>query len=1001
MNLSQRSPSNPSNHNRKEVGSDSDGFIFQNDFGPYSVTEINDSSKIQTNSSNQKPVLGSEDRNGFIRLYPTSEYDDPETLQVKEYLDENGKQDFLPPDHKKRTDLIEISQEVSDLIISPIDLEDSFTPQRTAPQPPILSVANKDTSSMQKTEPNSEASSLSLTRGDFEESFPNNASRVTEGIENSQPSFLLPNSTSNINASSKTFPASRAAPPAPKKASAANLKKFEPNLLINSQSPSTAITSPIMDSKPVTSPSFLTSLEPVQSDPNSQNRSIKGVLNNIVSSMSDLLSGEKKSEISAPYNPIHLTHVGINNETGEFTTVVQVMEFYQGIDIRDTDSVWSKMANTHITSKDQSKSVTIDSDYSKSNSKSTPNTELPPQLPPISKFSPNLNDSSSDLGFDQHGSLTDFTSGLNISIPIQNNFQTPQITPDQTYDNYGRPMTPESNYYADSSNMNSYKPIESAQPIFHTHKTPKISSKQSLKPSNTISYSKDTHLRIQQQLSNSSYTVEDQPSSASNYKRIQNTNDQTQIKTPKSGMDLSYSNSYNNHQDGRPPQQGYSSYSNLNKLKTSLPVGPNPSIRRYNTQGNINNDIKDTYKVSTSTNSAYPSNRPNVNNPSNIGGMVSKHPNYNNDHQSHHLQSIQQVSQHQIKNMQNNKPLQAYQAIPISNPNNVHNSFQSPHDKFNQNLNSKPDDSYSPPVMRVKQKAEPTTREMIKRLNSICNNKDPTLLYKNLVKIGQGASGGVYTALDIESSNMVAIKQMNLELQPKKDLIINEILVMRESKHKNIVNFIDSFLHVEDLWVVMEYMEGGSLTDVVTNTLMTEGQIATVCRETLEGLDHLHKKGVIHRDIKSDNILLSLDGEIKLTDFGFCAQLSESGSNKRTTMVGTPYWMAPEVVTRKSYGPKVDIWSLGIMAIEMVTGEPPYLNENPLRALYLIATNGTPKIPNFESLSIVFRDFLLNALNVNVDNRPSAEELLCHPFLQKSGPLSCLSPLIRAARESK
>ncbi|CAG8573794.1 10973_t:CDS:10 [Diversispora eburnea] len=265
--------------------------------------------------------------------------------------------------------------------------------------------------------------------------------------------------------------------------------------------------------------------------------------------------------------------------------------------------------------------------------------------------------------------------------------------------------------------------------------------------------------------------------------------------------------------------------------------------------------------------------------------------------------------------------------------------------------------------------------DVIERLKAICTDADPTKLYRNLVKIGQGASGGVYTAYQVGTNMSVAIKQMNLEQQPKKDLIINEILVMKESKHRNIVNYIDSFLWKGDLWVVMEYMEGGSLTDVVTSNIMTEGQIAAVCRETLEGLAHLHSKGVIHRDIKSDNVLLALNGEIKLTDFGFCAQINEH-HNKRTTMVGTPYWMAPEVVTRKEYGPKVDIWSLGIMAIEMVEGEPPYLNENPLRALYLIATNGTPQLQNPESLSIVFRDFLNKSLEVDSDRRPTAIELL-------------------------
>jgi p21-activated kinase 1 len=127
------------------------------------------------------------------------------------------------------------------------------------------------------------------------------------------------------------------------------------------------------------------------------------------------------------------------------------------------------------------------------------------------------------------------------------------------------------------------------------------------------------------------------------------------------------------------------------------------------------------------------------------------------------------------------------------------------------------------------------------------------------------ASGGVYTAYQVGTNMSVAIKQMNLEQQPKQDLIINEILVMKESRHQNIVNFIDSFLVKNDLWVVMEYMEGGSLTDVVTANIMSEGQIAAVSREVLQGLKHLHEHGVIHRDIKSDNILLSMQGDIKLS----------------------------------------------------------------------------------------------------------------------------------------
>ena len=296
-------------------------------------------------------------------------------------------------------------------------------------------------------------------------------------------------------------------------------------------------------------------------------------------------------------------------------------------------------------------------------------------------------------------------------------------------------------------------------------------------------------------------------------------------------------------------------------------------------------------------------------------------------------------------------------------------------------------------------KKKMSDEEIMERLRQIVTVGDPNRKYTKMEKIGQGASGTVYTAIETATGMEVAIKQMNLQQQPKKELIINEIVVMKANKHPNVVNFLDAYLVTDELWVAMEYLQGGSLTDVVTETCMDEGQIAAVCREVLQALDFLHKGHVIHRDIKSDNILLGMNGEVKLTDFGFCAQISAE-QNKRTTMVGTPYWMAPEVVTRKQYGPKVDIWSLGIMAIEMVEGEPPYLNENPLRALYLIATNGKPEIKERDKLSPIFQDFLDKCLETTVEKRPSAAELLRHPFLKLSRPLISLNPLILAAKEA-
>ena len=259
---------------------------------------------------------------------------------------------------------------------------------------------------------------------------------------------------------------------------------------------------------------------------------------------------------------------------------------------------------------------------------------------------------------------------------------------------------------------------------------------------------------------------------------------------------------------------------------------------------------------------------------------------------------------------------------------------------------------------------------------------DPTQRFRLHEKLGQGASGTVYRAEDgAQGGAVVAIKRIVMGTQPRLDLVANELELMRALQgEEHVVRLVDAYLWEGELWIAMEYVPGGSLTGVVEGAIFTEAQIARVCRDTLLALAALHRRNILHRDIKSDNVLIGRDGVVKLTDFGFAAVTAGAGG-KRSTMVGTPYWMAPEVVRRCPYTAAVDIWSLGIMTLEMIDGEPPYLAEEPVKALYLIATLGSPAIKNPQDLSPALRDFLRVCLQLQPELRPSAQQLLHHPFL--------------------
>eukprot|EP00771_Trimastix_marina_P000257 gnl/Trimastix_PCT/1268.p1 GENE.gnl/Trimastix_PCT/1268~~gnl/Trimastix_PCT/1268.p1 ORF type:complete len:471 (-),score=138.91 gnl/Trimastix_PCT/1268:241-1653(-) len=294
--------------------------------------------------------------------------------------------------------------------------------------------------------------------------------------------------------------------------------------------------------------------------------------------------------------------------------------------------------------------------------------------------------------------------------------------------------------------------------------------------------------------------------------------------------------------------------------------------------------------------------------------------------------------------------------------------------------------------------------DMIRHTVSIRRDLDPRDLYPVRKKIGEGSTGSVYVAPDPEvPGGKLALKMA--VITPKTDMhaIENEVAMMKMSRHENIVECRDALFHspdcgVPELWIIMEYMGGGSLTQALTvRGSLDERLIALVCREVLNALCFLHQRHRVHRDIKSDNILLSVNGAVKLADFGYCAQLTEE-ANKRRSVVGTPYWMAPELIQGFEYDTKVDVWSLGILAIEMAEGEPPLLQEPPLRALFLIATRGPPSLKEPTAWSSAFKQFLQLCLHLDPDQRPRPEELLSHPFIQLAAPIEELMPLIQETR---
>ena len=263
--------------------------------------------------------------------------------------------------------------------------------------------------------------------------------------------------------------------------------------------------------------------------------------------------------------------------------------------------------------------------------------------------------------------------------------------------------------------------------------------------------------------------------------------------------------------------------------------------------------------------------------------------------------------------------------------------------------------------------------------------------YQMVALIGKGASSEVYQAHCLTNDRDVAIKLIDLDdYSVDMEFLRQEVAFWSSSQHANIVEYYGSFLEGKHLYILMEFLSGGSVYDIMRfafkDGFQDEMVIATILKSITEALAYIHQNGQIHRDIKPGNAIIGEDGTIKIGDFGVAATLLEQGQRRRAryTQIGTPCYMAPEVLQDSGHTQKADIWSLGITAIELAMGSAPYANLREMEIVQKILKAPPPQLPRNRGFSDEFRDFVRKCMNYNPNRRPDAVELLEHPFMQKA-----------------